>query len=131
MTLENIRIALRSLVRNRLYSLINMLGLSLGLTVVILIGLFLLDELTFDTFHDKADRIVRVIEHKGLNSDRPQVFASGPLKLALEAEQQFPEVESAVFLNSYQLHNFLSNLALADNTGQKSYIGGWMKSNQL
>lgn len=101
MQLENIRIAIRSLIRNKLYSLINMLGLTLGLTVVILIGLFLLDELTFDAFHEKGDRIVRVVEHKGINTDRPQDFASGPLKLALEAEEQFPEVESASFLNGY------------------------------
>ena len=101
MHFENIRIAIRSLVRNKLYSFINMLGLTLGLSVVILIGLFLLDELTFDAFHQKKDQIVRVIEHKGINTDRPQDFASGPLKLALEAEQQFPEVESATFLNGY------------------------------
>lgn len=101
MQLENFRIAIRSLFRNKLYSLINMLGLTLGLTVVILIGLFLLDELTFDAFHEKGDRIVRVIERKGINTDRPQDFASGPLKLALEAEQQLPEVESATFLNGY------------------------------
>ena len=101
MQLENIRIAVRSLIRNRLYSLINMLGLTMGLTVVILIGLFLLDELTFDAFHEKGDRVVRVVEHKGINTDRPQDFASGPLKLALEAEEQFPEVESASFLNGY------------------------------
>lgn len=101
MSLENIRIALRSLVRNRLYSTINLLGLSLGLTVVILIGLFLLDELTFDNFHEKSDRIVRVIEHKGLNTARSTYFARGPFKLAWEAEDQFPELESAVFLNNY------------------------------
>lgn len=101
MQLENIRIAVRSLVRNKLYSLINMLGLTMGLAVVILIGLFLLDELTYDAFHEKGDRIVRVVEHKGINTDRPQDFASGPLKLVLEAEQQFPEVESATFLNGY------------------------------
>ena len=115
MQLENIRIALRSLVRNRLYSMINMLGLSLGLTVVILIGLFLLDELTFDSFHEKADRIARVIEHKGMNTDRPQSFASGPLKLALEAEEQFPEVETAVFLNGY------GRVLLVNNAKQSSF----------
>lgn len=123
MELKNIRIALRSLVRNRLYSIINLVGLSLGLTVVILIGLFLLDELTFDNFHQKAERIVRVIEHKGLHTERSTHFASGPFKLAWEAEDQFPEVETSVFLNSYgrmllvnpkQQHSFYEEMLMTD-----------------
>lgn len=67
MHLEHFKIAIRSLTRNKLYAGINMLGLTLGLAVVMLIGLFLLDEWTFDTFHKQADQIYRVLEHKGID----------------------------------------------------------------
>lgn len=46
-----------------------MLGFILGLMVVILIGLFLLDEFIFDVFYEKGDCIVWVVEYKGINID--------------------------------------------------------------
>ena len=54
------KIAWRNLVNQRVYSLINLSGLSLGLTCVLVIALYLKNELTFDSFHDKADRIYRL-----------------------------------------------------------------------
>lgn len=55
-----LRIAWRNLVNQRVYSLLNLSGLSLGLTCVLVIALYLKNELTFDHFHDKADRIYRL-----------------------------------------------------------------------
>ncbi len=56
-----IKIAWRNLVRNRAFSAINIVGLALGLATCLLISLFILDELSYDRFNQKADRIVRVI----------------------------------------------------------------------
>jgi putative ABC transport system permease protein len=55
-----LKIAWRTLVNQKMYSLINLLGLCLGLTCVLVITLYLKNELTFDAFHDKADRTYRV-----------------------------------------------------------------------
>ncbi len=74
-------ITLRSFARNRNYSLINILGLSIGITCAIIIYLMIDYELQFDQFHSKADRIFRVVrdsesssgvEHSGIT---PYPFA--------------------------------------------------------
>ena len=54
-------VAIRNLLRQRVYTLINVFGLSVGMTACVLIGLYVLDELRFDRHHEKADRIYRVI----------------------------------------------------------------------
>src|SRR5688572_29668302 len=55
--------AYRTLIRNKSYSFLNVLGLSLGITCSILLFLVIKYELSFDKFHEKADRIYRI----GLN----------------------------------------------------------------
>ncbi|NOR15023.1 MAG: hypothetical protein GQ544_04915 [Candidatus Aminicenantes bacterium] len=55
-------IAFRVLRKYKLFPAINILGLSIGLACFILIGLFVRFELSFDTFHKKADRIYRIFE---------------------------------------------------------------------
>lgn len=55
-------IAYRNLKKKKLYSAINLLGLSVGMTCSLLILLFVLNEFSFDTFHQDADRIFRVTE---------------------------------------------------------------------
>ena len=55
-----ITVALRNIARQKAYALINVLGLSIGIACSILITLFVIHESSFDIFHEKADRIVRV-----------------------------------------------------------------------
>lgn len=55
-----VNIALRSMVKHRLYTLINVLSLSVGIGCTALILLYVQDELTFDQFHEKKDRIFRI-----------------------------------------------------------------------
>lgn len=55
-----LKIAWRTLVNQKMYSLLNLWGLCLGLTCVLIITLYLKNELTFDAFHDKADRTYRI-----------------------------------------------------------------------
>ncbi len=59
-------VALRSLSRNRIYSIINVLGLSLGIGCSLVIALFVMDELSYDTHHENLDRIERVIPRAGV-----------------------------------------------------------------
>ncbi|MFT4031940.1 MAG: ABC transporter permease [Siphonobacter sp.] len=55
-----LKIAWRNLLKNRIFSLINIVGLSLGLAVVMLILLFVQDEVSFDRFQEKGDRLYRL-----------------------------------------------------------------------
>ncbi len=63
-----IKITVRNFLRNKTYSLINLLGLAIGIACTILILLFVQDELSYDSFHTKKDRIVR-ITREWLNRD--------------------------------------------------------------
>ena len=63
------KIAWRNLAKNKLYTSLNVAGLTFGITCFLLIGLYVFDELTFDQHHSKADRIYRVIEHKKVNGE--------------------------------------------------------------
>lgn len=87
-------VAFRSLVRNKVYSLINVLGLTVGITCFMVIAIFVHNEYRYDRFHSKADRIYRVCEKidaqghgensssnpffvgKGLANDYPQLIES-------------------------------------------------------
>ncbi len=60
MFLNNIKIAWRSILKNKLFSLINVLGLSIGICAAMVIGAIVYYDLSFDTFHKDKDRIYRV-----------------------------------------------------------------------
>ncbi len=89
------RIAWRNLLRNKVFSLVNILGLTAGLTCCILLLLYLQHELSYDRFHTKGDRIARVImEYKIGDSGNKGNFTS--TKVFPEFKRKFPEVESGV-----------------------------------
>jgi hypothetical protein len=54
-------ITLRNFARNRTYTLINILGLSIGISSCLIIFLIVSNELSFDKFHSRYDRIYRVV----------------------------------------------------------------------
>src|SRR5215210_858380 len=88
---------LRNLWRNKLYTTLNVAGLTFGISCFLLIGLYLFDELTFDQQHTKADRIYRVIEHKKVNGEATTIAAAG-YKLAEESKKAIAEVENTTHL---------------------------------
>ncbi len=57
------KIACRTILRKRVFSLVNILGLSIGLASVLIISAYLISELSFDAFHKDASRTYRMIEH--------------------------------------------------------------------
>jgi len=85
--------AFRTLIKNKLYTILNVAGLTFGLSCFLLIGLYLFDELTFDSQHGKADRIYRVIEHKTVNGESTWIAAAS-YKLAEESRKKIPGVEN-------------------------------------
>jgi len=80
------RTALRSLIRNKLYTALNIAGLTFGISCFLLIGLYLFDELTFDQQHKNAGRIFRVVEHKTINGESTTIAGAG-YKLAEESKK--------------------------------------------
>jgi len=60
----NLKIILRSFIKNKVYSIINIFGLAAGITAVVLISLFIADELSFDKFHKNYESVYRVLEKR-------------------------------------------------------------------
>jgi putative ABC transport system permease protein len=83
----------RNLWRSKLYSAINIIGLTFGILCFLLIGLYVFDELTFDQQHIHADRIYRVVEHRNVKGDGTTIAAGG-YKLAEASRNSVPEVEN-------------------------------------
>jgi putative ABC transport system permease protein len=85
-------LAFRNIIKRKLYSIINIVGLAVGLAVVILISLFLSDELSYDKFHKDANNIYRIAWMAG----DPQTRTPHPMAQAMVRD--FPEIEKAVSL---------------------------------
>ena len=88
-----LKIALRNLIKNKLYSLINVSGLAVGMASVLLIGLYVQDELSFDQYHQKGERIYRYTSSS--NGQFPTWIGS-PAPAALILKERFPEIEEYV-----------------------------------
>lgn len=86
-----LKTAFRAIVRQPLFFIINILGLAVGITCVILISLWVLDELSFDKFHAKSDKIYRVI----MDMDQYGNLAQTPPPLIYKIKEDFPEVINA------------------------------------
>jgi putative ABC transport system permease protein len=89
------KIAWRNLLKNRTFSLINIIGLAVGLACFILLALFVADELSYDHYNEKADRIYRV------NSDivfggNKQKMATVPDPMGAVLKKDYPQVEEYV-----------------------------------
>ncbi len=92
-----IKVAFRNILKNKVYSTINISGLAIGIAASFLIMLFVFDEISYDRYHEKADRIYRICA-RGMIGDTKidQAWTCAPLPEALMRE--FPEVENAVRL---------------------------------
>ncbi len=109
-------VAGRNLLRNKLHSILNILGLATGVTCFILILLFVKYELSYDRFNNNADRVYRIAVNGMLgNTEIHQTGTPPPLPKALYAE--FPEVESVsrvIKFNNVQ-SNYEKKLFTEDN----------------
>ena len=90
-----IKTAIRNLLKRKGYSLINIVGLAIGMASCLIILMFVNDELNYDAFNEKADRIYRVAGsffYGGRSFD----IAVAPAPMAQVLIDDFPEVENAV-----------------------------------
>jgi putative ABC transport system permease protein len=94
MLMNYLKIAARNLLKNKLFSFINILGMSLSLASVFIIGLFVLDELSFDDHISNADRKFRVVNTRISDAGDNAEFPIIPYPFADYLKKDFPEVES-------------------------------------
>jgi len=95
-----LKIAARNLLKHKAYSLINVLGLAIGMACCILILLYVQNELSYDRHHQNAERIYRVAsDHKFGGTNFHMAVSPAPMAEALVRD--FPEVESAARFRGY------------------------------
>lgn len=132
-----IRIAFRNIVRNRVISLINILGLAIGLAVCLTILLFVQNEWSYDRYNSKADRTVRVFfEGRIQGEELKEAHVMPPVAGALLDE--FAEVEEAARLRvvgtpriSYEEQSFNTHeVAFADNSFFSIFDLPWLEGNK-
>jgi putative ABC transport system permease protein len=114
-----VKIAFRNLIKHKRYTLINILGLGIGLACFILIMLWVQDELSYDRFHKNCDDIYIIIRN---NFDKSDASTSRLLASALKTD--LPEVVNATSFTplpdpfkvymKYQNKSFEENIALAE-----------------
>src|SRR5262245_2972952 len=90
-----LKIALRSLMRNKVYSFINIFGLALGVTCCLLLSLYIWDEMSYDKHHKRAGDLYRIITNFQSGSVVDRVGSTSP-PIAMTIKDEVPEVEVAV-----------------------------------
>jgi putative ABC transport system permease protein len=90
-----VKISLRNLIKDKAYSAINILGLTIGITCSLFLLMYIMDELSYDTYHAKAKNIYRVISDIK-EPDNAFTWAVVQRPMAVELRNNYPEVLNAV-----------------------------------
>lgn len=101
------KIAWRNLLKNKQFSAINIGGLAMGMAVAMLIGFWLLDELTYDRYHKNYDRVARIMQKQTANG---QIYTgeSLPMPLGEELKTHYGDNFKYLAMASWQGDNILS-----------------------
>jgi len=129
--------AWRNIMNNRFYAAINVFGITIGLVVGIFLLLWSLDELSFDRFHRKAERIHRIGIEGGTGISK-QIFTNVIPAVATFAKNEIPEVEETVRIMrigdapfKYKDRSFIeSNFAFVDPSYFTVFDFDMIKGNQ-
>ena len=96
-----LKISMRSLVKQRFYSFINISGLALGLAACLLIVLYISNELSYDKYHKDVDKLFYVANN--------QSGAYTPARLGIQMKQDFPEIEEIARIQGPYSQTFKAN----------------------
>jgi putative ABC transport system permease protein len=102
-----LKIAWRNLIKNKTNSVINIAGLSVGMAVAILIGLWIWDELSFDQYHQNYNRIALVEQHLK-NNGEIDTWTATPYPLANELRKNYGSSFKAVAMAAGMGNHLLS-----------------------
>ena len=100
-----LKVAHRSLARNPFFTVINVLGLSVGMSISVLILTIITDLLSFDQFHENKENIYRITSTVNYNT-RENDWATTPVPLAAELQFDLPDLGEITRINrhlSYQV----------------------------
>ncbi|GAB3643037.1 ABC transporter permease [Spirosoma arcticum] len=103
-----LKIAWRNLIRNRVYSVINIGGLTVGMAVAMLIGLWVWDELSYDRYHQNHDRIARVMQHQTFNGTTTTTPAT-PLPMRTVLQNEYASYFDRIVLSSWTDEHILAH----------------------
>lgn len=95
-TKNNFKIAWRVLLRDKFNTGINLLGLTIGITCFLLLGFYVRQELSFDQFHSKKERIYRSWLKEDYGEGQIFFNSQTPLRFEQLFEDNFPEIEKSV-----------------------------------
>ena len=93
--------SMRSLSRNRLFSAINIVGLSISMSIGILMITYLSELLSFDQFHENRDRIYRVNSHWDEVTEDAFDMASNSVYLGKKIKEEIPEIDEVLLLRRH------------------------------
>jgi len=88
-----IKTAVRGITKNKFHALLNILGLAIGFSAFIFIFMYVSNELAYDKYHQKADRIYRIESDFNISGSHDQ-FAIVPIPMAPALAIEYPEIES-------------------------------------
>jgi putative ABC transport system permease protein len=101
-----IKIAWRNLVNNKVYSLLNILGLAAGMAVALIIGLWVTYQYNYDRFLPDNGRLYQVMRNFNSNGDT-LTFSSTSLKLADALRNNIPEFEHVAETDGWGAHGLM------------------------
>src|SRR5512133_511631 len=116
-------IALRNLRKQKFFAFINITGLSIGIACALLITLYVIDELGYDQYNIKKDRIYRLISHINFGGNDMH-YAVCPAPLGLAIREEIPEIEDASRFRSWGMF-----LVKKDKENYKEFDAVWADPN--
>jgi ABC-type antimicrobial peptide transport system permease subunit len=119
------KIGYRNLLRNKGYSSINIVGLAIGMSVAMLIGLWVQDELSFDQYHKNHAKIAQVMEHQSLNN-KISTQSALPIPLKSELLVEYGEDFENVILSFWR-----QSLIISHNEVKLTSEGNFMGSDVI
>jgi len=110
-----LKVAVRNLLKRKIFSLINVLGLATGMAVCLLIILFIQSELSFDKQNEKADNIYRLVLER-FYPGRSTSYSIVPQSIGAAIKSEYPEV-----LESTRIYDFGNNGNFFLRIGEKTF----------
>lgn len=114
-----LKILIRSLIKKKVYTIVNVLGLAIGITSFVMIMLYVSDELSYDRHYDQADntyRVCMIYDFEGVGENS----ASMPFPVAFTLKNEYPDMIKEVV----RVFNFQSNRNLVEYEDLKFNEGG-------
>ncbi len=106
-----LKFSIRSLFRQRLYAVINIVGLTVGMFAFMMIMLFVRHEESFDQFHQKGDQIYRLISYAKARSAAVTPYVWGKF-----LKEEFSEIEDLVAVNPHALTTKIGDQVFSENS---------------